>query len=153
LGTLVFGLLLPLALQLGLGGSTPWRGSAAAVLSLVGGFLLRYGVVKAPSEILARGIEAPPEMFEASLWETTAGKILVGGVLVLAVLAPLVVYRRLRLGPSETALTGVAAALTFAAVLFFARATPPDLGASPSSAWLTFSPEDERPRGGGVGAS
>jgi formate-dependent nitrite reductase membrane component NrfD len=150
LGTLVLGLLLPLALQLRLGVSAPWRGSAAAVLALVGGLVLRYAIVQTPPELLTGPTEAVPSN---PLWQTLTGKVLVAVVLVLAVLAPLIVYKRLRLGTHETVLTGVAAALTFAGVLFYALASPPDLGAAQASAWFPFSPEDERPRGGGVGAS
>jgi len=153
LGTPVLGLLLPLALQLGPGTPAGWRGVAAAVLALGGGFLLRYGIGMTPAALLARAAQSPPEAFEMPLWQTPTGKILVAVVLVLAVLAPLIVYRRLRLGLHETALAGVAAALTFAGVLFYAVAAPPDLGASPASAWFRFSPEDQRPRGGGFGAS
>jgi formate-dependent nitrite reductase membrane component NrfD len=153
IGTLVLGLLLPLALQLGLGGSAPWRDSAAAVLALVGGFILRYAIVMTPPDLLARGPRTSPETLTLSLWETAAGKVLLAVVLALAVAAPLVVHWRLRPGTHETVLAGVAAVLTVAGVLFYSLGSPANLSAAQSRAWFRFSPEDARPRGGGGGAS
>jgi formate-dependent nitrite reductase membrane component NrfD len=54
-GTLILGLLVPLALHLRLGVDNPRSAVAASVLALVGGFLLRYAVVNTPAELLSRG--------------------------------------------------------------------------------------------------
>src|SRR5262249_3575736 len=51
-GTLVIGLLTPLAIHLRLGMSGRRAAVAAAVLALVGGFFLRYGLLIAPPELL-----------------------------------------------------------------------------------------------------
>jgi formate-dependent nitrite reductase membrane component NrfD len=57
IGTLVLGLLIPLALHAPSG----WRllpgAVLAAVFSLLGGFVLRYAILTAPPELLARGPE------------------------------------------------------------------------------------------------
>ena len=54
-GTLLVGLLAPLAIHLRLGMPTRRAELAAAVLALVGGFLLRYGLLTAPGQILHEG--------------------------------------------------------------------------------------------------
>jgi hypothetical protein len=52
IGTLVLGLLLPLFLHSGLGKMVKSRAAMAALFALVGGFLLRYGLLLTPAEIL-----------------------------------------------------------------------------------------------------
>ena len=54
-GTLFLGLLMPLAVHLRLGVSGQRSAFLAASLALVGGFLLRYGILTTPPELLARG--------------------------------------------------------------------------------------------------
>jgi protein NrfD len=51
-GTLVFGLLAPLAIHLRLGMFGRWGFGAAAVLALLGGFMLRYGMLTTPPALL-----------------------------------------------------------------------------------------------------
>ena len=51
-GTLVIGLIAPLAIHLRLGMAGRRAAVAAATLALVGGFLLRYGLITAPPELL-----------------------------------------------------------------------------------------------------
>ncbi len=53
-GTLVLGLLTPLALHLRRGASGRRAAVAAAACALVGGFILRYGILTTPPELLAR---------------------------------------------------------------------------------------------------
>jgi formate-dependent nitrite reductase membrane component NrfD len=55
LGTLFVGLLLPLAIHLRLGVANPSAVLAAALFALVGGFLMRYALLRTPPELLARG--------------------------------------------------------------------------------------------------
>lgn len=55
IGTLLLGLLLPLGLHAPLGLRPQQRIVIAALLSLVGGFVLRYAVLTSPAEFLARG--------------------------------------------------------------------------------------------------
>lgn len=57
-GTLVLGLLAPLVIHLRLEWFGKWGYSAAAVLALLGGFMLRYGIVTTPPALL----EHPPSM-------------------------------------------------------------------------------------------
>ena len=54
-GTLVLGILVPLLLHVRVGSRQPWSVPAAAVCVLLGGLLLRYGMVTTPGEMLARG--------------------------------------------------------------------------------------------------
>jgi protein NrfD len=55
IGTLFVGVLLPLAIHLRLGMDGRWSLPAAAICALLGGFFLRYGIIKTPPEILERG--------------------------------------------------------------------------------------------------
>jgi formate-dependent nitrite reductase membrane component NrfD len=55
IGTLLVGLLLPLAIHLRLGMDGRWSLPAAAACALLGGFILRYGILKTPPELLERG--------------------------------------------------------------------------------------------------
>jgi protein NrfD len=52
-GTLLLGLLAPLAIHLRLGMFERWGFGTAAVLALLGGFLLRYGILTTPPDLLA----------------------------------------------------------------------------------------------------
>jgi formate-dependent nitrite reductase membrane component NrfD len=54
-GPLLLGLVVPLALHLGAGASAQRSAIAAAILTLVGGFLLRYAILTTPAELLVRG--------------------------------------------------------------------------------------------------
>jgi formate-dependent nitrite reductase membrane component NrfD len=54
LGTLLIGLLAPLAIHLFMAGSGRERLESAAILTLLGGFLLRYGILTTPPALLQR---------------------------------------------------------------------------------------------------
>jgi len=54
-GTLFVGLLIPLAIHLRLGMTVRRAEVAAAILALIGGFLLRYGILTAPPQLLREG--------------------------------------------------------------------------------------------------
>jgi formate-dependent nitrite reductase membrane component NrfD len=54
-GTLILGLLLPLAVQLRLGMVGRWNVLAGAGLALLGGLVLRYAILTTPPELLVRG--------------------------------------------------------------------------------------------------
>lgn len=54
IGTLVFGLFIPLAIHLRRGITGRHAAVTAAVCVLIGGFVLRYAIVRTPSELLAR---------------------------------------------------------------------------------------------------
>jgi protein NrfD len=54
-GTLAVGILTPLLLHAMAGRRRPWGIPAAAAFALVGGLLLRYGVIRTPAELLERG--------------------------------------------------------------------------------------------------
>jgi protein NrfD len=153
LGTLLVGLLLPLGLHLGVGHPSPGRMAAAAVSALVGGFALRYGIVRVAPELLARWGGTPVVTGQTPLGQTAAGLGLVAVTLVLAVAIPWLLRRHWQLSARQTALAGLASLLVTAAVALYAFL--PDV-ARASSQLVTvpgFSPEDGRPRGGGPGAS
>jgi formate-dependent nitrite reductase membrane component NrfD len=52
-GTLLFGLLAPLAVHLRLGVFARWGFTGAAILALLGGFVFRYGILTTPPALLA----------------------------------------------------------------------------------------------------
>jgi hypothetical protein len=81
IGTLFVGLLLPLALHLLLRKAGPSRAVATAFLALLGGFVLRYGILTTPPEILARASEIPARYTgrEGSSTIGTPGTVLIGG--------------------------------------------------------------------------
>ena len=54
-GTLILGVLLPLLLLVRIGPHQRWSAQAAAVSVLLGGLILRIGIVTTPGELLARG--------------------------------------------------------------------------------------------------
>jgi hypothetical protein len=153
LGALPLGVLIPLALHLAPGLSGHWRAPAAAVFSLVGGLLLRYGVVMLPHYLLARGEGIPPELAQRPLWESWLGITLLAATCVLALLVVLAVVRRFDFSPTAVFAAGGAALATVAVVFFLVSAPPAEARAFPSLGGLRISPEDGRPRGGGVGAS
>jgi formate-dependent nitrite reductase membrane component NrfD len=151
-GTLVLGLLLPLGLHLGVGDVQSWRIQAAAASCLVGGFLLRYGIVRTPPELLAQFDGRYAEPSQSPLWQSWEGVALLILTLVLAVAIPLVLRRQWRLRIAQTALAGAASLVAVIGVAFFLVQTPTEVGFDPLSQ-VRFSPEVDRPRGGGVGAS
>jgi formate-dependent nitrite reductase membrane component NrfD len=171
--TPVLALLLPLLLHMAPQGKGRRGPVLAAAFALLGGFLLRWAVVTTPSAILAHHRSAEPvsvarntlpgrvpdvvarhpdevaQLAQTTLWETLPGKVLVGCTLLLAVLAPLAFRFRLHFSPGLTALTGLFSVAVLGGVLFYALAPPGVEG----PALVSISPEDGRPRGGGVGAS
>jgi hypothetical protein len=149
-GTLTLGLLLPLALHLGLLGAGRPRVRAAVVCALLGGLVLRYAVVMTPSEMLARGSVGSRSL--PALSETWEGMALVAGVMVLAVLVPVVLLRSGASG-GQVVVAGVAGLVIFLATLLQVLATPDGQPTARLPALAGFSPEDGRAPGGGVGAS
>src|SRR6202011_3876947 len=68
-GTLILGLLLPLAVHLQRGPAKS-RATVAALAALAGGFLLRWGIVVTPPAMRARLSSLPLDFWEQSLWST-----------------------------------------------------------------------------------
>ncbi len=164
-GTLVLGLLVPLYLHLDLKTSplplpSPRKGKgkldrviAAAFFALVGGFLLRFGIVRVAPALLQHYPHITAEEVEAPLWPSWAGISLVVVTLVLTVLIPFILTRKWQLSRGQTALAGLISLLGTTGVIFYslspASAQP---ALDPLGGWR-LSPEDQRGRGGGVGAS
>jgi formate-dependent nitrite reductase membrane component NrfD len=153
LGTLVFGLLAPLALALRLVPAGAWRGQVAAGLALVGGFLLRYGIVGTPADLLANGPPADSAEWQRPLWDTWQGKVVLMVGLLLALVVVLALSRGQVRSMGQGALVGTAFLLACGMVLFQALAAPAGPEEARRAPGMVISPEDGRDRGGGPGAS
>jgi formate-dependent nitrite reductase membrane component NrfD len=151
-GTLILGLLLPLAVHLQRG-PTKSRATVVALATLAGGFLLRWGIVVTPPEMLARVAAGPFDLWEQSSWSTAHGKVFLAATVLLALLVPYLFARRLGWSPAQK-LCSMAVSLVVIAVVSFYTVTPAaQLREWRSVRLVEFSPENGRPRGGGVGAS
>jgi formate-dependent nitrite reductase membrane component NrfD len=153
-GTLAVGLLAPLALHLGVGAHQPLRIAAASVCALVGGFALRYGLLKAAPALLDMG---PPVLLQASaagaLWLSITGIGLLLVTLLLAVLIPWVLKRQWQLDQRQAAVAAAVSVLVCIGVTLYAVRPASSQPILEQFRLPGFSPEDGRPRGGGVGAS
>jgi protein NrfD len=156
-GTLVIGLLIPLALHLSPGRVNSARYMTAAFAALIGGFLLRYGIVMvapallellAPDEPreLARKLD---EITDIPLFFSGTGAVLILAAIILAGAIPLLLRSHWHLAARQTAFAGVLALLMLIGVFFYSLQPL----AERRNATLFRSPEDHRERGGGVGAS
>jgi formate-dependent nitrite reductase membrane component NrfD len=150
LGTLGLGLLLPLALHLTPEAPRGLRTTGAALLSLAGGFALRYGLLFAAPALLTHPPHMTSEDLHRPLWESQAGKILVALTLTLAALLALAVLKRAFWSGIAT---GIALGLVSGLVCWYTLTTPEDRAHWQLPGWVEISPEADRPRGGGVGAS
>jgi protein NrfD len=181
IGTLLVGLLIPLILHLGFGRvmrggvvsgessqstthhsplttqSGLWRVRAAALFALVGGFLLRYGMVTIAPALTPVYLRMPVEQklktLNAPLYYWGTGMTLIALTLVLACTIPVLLRKQWGLSAGRTALACIVSSLTIASVLYY---SVQPLSAQP--AWhevhrLRISPEDDREPGGGRGAS
>ena len=153
LGTLLIGLLMPLALHLAWKTGQGARVTAAALCALVGGFLLRFAIVWVAPALLHRFPDVTPRDIEAPLWPSAVGIGLVTGTFVLAILIPCVLARQRQFSRGQTMLAGLLSVMVSAGVSLYAL--------TPASAhpvldplhWIGLSPEEQRERGGGPGAS
>jgi protein NrfD len=156
-GTLVVGLLLPLWLHLGVGAHGAGRATAAALAALVGGFALRFGVVRVAPEVLERGhhhwqvTHRLPEV--DPLWGGVVLAGLLAVTLALAVGIPWLLRQQWRLSARQTALAGLASLLVTVGVALYAFSPATARSVFQFVSLPYFSPEDGRPRGGGFGAS
>lgn len=150
-GTLIIGLLVPLWLHLGFDSANPQRVTAAAASALAGGFMLRFGIVRVAPALLK---QFPYTTGGAVPLESSAiGLGLVAVTLALGVTIPLVLRRRRYLSMGQTVLAGLVSVAVLAAVSLYTF-TPADAQPSfPPLHAVRFSPEDDRPRDGGPGAS
>jgi protein NrfD len=144
LGTFFVGILIPLALHFGK------RATAAATFALIGGFLLRYGIVTVAPALLVTLADQPLEQLDAPLSHSWTGVALILVTLVLACLIPLFLRRQWDLSTKRTALAGVISCLAIACVLYYSLQP---VAENRALVFLRRSPEDGRERGGGVGAS
>lgn len=153
-GTFVVGLLIPLWLHLGLKTPSPGRVTAAALFALTGGFILRYGIVRVAPALLQRFPDITPSEVETPLWQSSVGLSLLAVTVVLAVLTPYVLARNWDLSVGQSVLAGTLCVLVMAAVSLYAF-SPADVRPLPDRVppEVSLSPEDQRPRDGGPGAS
>jgi protein NrfD len=156
-GTLVVGLLLPLWLHRGLTAHDPGRVKAAALAALVGGFALRFGVVRVAPELLERGDDYWRATYRVLAPDPLWGGAVLAGLLALtlalAVAIPWILRRQWRLSGRQTALAGLASLLVTAGVALYAFSPATARSVFHFVSIPYFSPEDGRPRGGGPGAS
>jgi formate-dependent nitrite reductase membrane component NrfD len=150
-GTLVVGILKPLALHFFLGRLGSARVTLAAVFALIGGFLLRWGIVTigpALLHVLERRHQHGDSLdfLHAPLMTSLAGAVLIAVTVVLAVAIPLLLRKEWRLSGQWTGAAGLVSVLVVAGVLFYS--TRP---AEPTVSLLKMSPEEGRT--GAFGAS
>jgi hypothetical protein len=152
LGTLLLALLIPLGLHLLPAHTARWHTPAAALFALAGGFVLRYGIVMTPPELLGQR-PALPSSDEPS-WAAWQCRLVVAAALLLALAIPWGMRRRLGLSAGKTALAVVAGLLVTGVTLVYALVPPGQLREAFAAVGLSgFSPEAGRQRGGGFGGS
>jgi formate-dependent nitrite reductase membrane component NrfD len=140
-GTPLVGLLLPLVF-------VAWgQGTAAACCALLGGFLLRYGILGVAPALLDRAADLA-NVSPEPLWQSALGKGLVILAVVLVVAVPWFLRRTCQLSARGTAVLAVAAVAVAVGVVGYVVAPGPT-----PLPLAHFSPEEARPRGGGSGAS
>jgi protein NrfD len=142
-GTLSAGLLLPLLLHFG----TENRATLAALFALVGGFLLRFGIINIAPALLHLPAEQSLDSLQRSLPSTWPGMGLLVLTVVLAFAIPALLRKQWRLDGRSTLLAGVASVVVTAGVFCYS------FGCSPGEKGWRLSPEEGRERDGGVGAS
>jgi formate-dependent nitrite reductase membrane component NrfD len=153
LGTLGVGLLLPLVLHMGVGSHEPRRIVSGAACVLVGGLALRAGIVKTAPALL----ESWPDPYRGTppgpLWQSVAGIGLLVVTVAIAVAIPWILRRQWHLSVPQTGLAGLASVLACVAVAGYVVRPQTDYPLLERLTWPGLFPEQERPRGGGPGAS
>jgi formate-dependent nitrite reductase membrane component NrfD len=148
-GTLILGILAPLLLHFG----SADRAKIAAGFALVGGFLLRFGIVNTAPALL----RLPPEQALAVAgrlpYKSGAVLALMAVTIVLALGIPVLLRRQWRLDASGTLLTSLASVAVLTGVFFYSFALSGRQHFLEESRVRQLFPEDGRVRGGGVGAS
>jgi protein NrfD len=138
-GTLIVGLLIPLLLHAG----SVDRATAAACFALMGGFLLRFGIVNTAPALL----RIPPEQSLAVAGRLPYTSWAVLALIIVTVLLafgiPALLHKQWRLNAGTTMLASLASVAVTAAVLYYSFAVSE----------RPIFPEAGRVRGGGVGAS
>jgi protein NrfD len=142
-GTLSAGLLIPLLLHFG----TDQGAVLAAWFALLGGFLLRFGIINVAPALLHLPAERSLESLNRSLPSTWPGQGLLVLTIVLAFAIPALLRKQWGLKAGSTALACFASVLVTAGVFCYS------FGFSLGAKEWGLSPEEARERGGGVGAS
>jgi formate-dependent nitrite reductase membrane component NrfD len=139
-GTLVVGLLIPLALHLAM-----WT-RLAALFALAGGFLLRYGIVRVAPALLD---ELPNHSanLDSPLWPSPIGVALLALTVILAIGIPFILRRQWQLGFGRTTLAAIASLLACAGVFSYTLRPTGAVLLPHEIADIKLSPELERERG------
>jgi len=137
-GTLIVGLLIPLLLHFG----SSDRANFAAMFALIGGFLLRFGIVNTAPALLRLPPDHSLAVAGRSPYMNWAVLALIVLTIALAFGIPALLRRQWRLDVGPTMLAGLASLAVAAGVFYYSFA----LGER------RFSPEEGRLRGGDVGA-
>jgi protein NrfD len=162
-GTLILGLLVPLALHLG------QRTTAAAISALLGGFVLRFGIVTIAPALLAilanhareqarllyelDPVRSYSDPLNMPLYQSWTGVAFIAFALVLSCTIPLVLRRQWGLSAGRTAMACIVSSLVITCVLYYSTLPPYAQPAWHEVHRLRISPEDDREPGGGRGAS
>jgi formate-dependent nitrite reductase membrane component NrfD len=138
-GTLIVGLLIPLLLRAG----SVDRATAASCFALIGGFLLRFGIVNTAPALL----RIPPEQSLAVAGRLPYTSWAVLALIIVTVLLafgiPALLRKQWRLDAGTTMLASLASVAVVGAVFYYSFALTE----------RQIFPEEGRARGGGVGAS
>ena len=151
--TLIAGLIIPLALHIRPAPSLHWPMVVAAVFSLVGGFGLRYGVLETAPALLDEWTDLTSGEPLTAVWRTPAGISLLAVTALLGIAIPIILQRRWSLGPGQVVAAACVSLLVCAMVAVLAFRVQTGTPMLEQARLPGFSPEDGRPRGGGVGAS
>ena len=146
IGTLVMALLVPLVLHL-LPGQQAWAAIAASVCVLVGGYALRFGMLETAPALLEASHEPP----RTPVWLGTALAVALPVATVILIFAVRwLLAKEWAMTVAQHLTVTLGAALVCAVVIFYAFGWEVGL---PEGRLPGFSPEQDRERGGDVGAS
>src|SRR5262249_31702546 len=129
------------------------RATLAAISVLVGAFFARWGITALGPALAHRYRHGPPNAIEIPLTVSWIGYTFLLATAVLVVIVPFGLRQKWRLGNLQTALVGAFSLAVLVAVAYLSftpLSSRPEL--SPTIG-LRISPEDNRLRGGGAGAS
>jgi formate-dependent nitrite reductase membrane component NrfD len=147
-GTLLLSMILPLFLQAS--ARVQHHPAAAAVSTLAGGLLLRYTILHTPGELLAGNRHF---VIAESDWASAWSWLFLAAMLILLAMFCVILYRRVAETGAEKLLVGCFFVLTGALLAYHAVTTSEQRREMWAALPFNLSPEANRQRDGGVGAS
>jgi protein NrfD len=157
-GTLVAGLLIPLALHLGFERADNSRVTLAAWSALAGGFMLRFGIVNIAPALLHLLADQPRlserlDALQAPLYASWIGVAFILLTIVLAAAIPVLLRKQWKLSAGRSAMAYGVSCLVLACLGYYSVQAHSEQTAMHKISRLRISPEDDREVGGGHGAS